>query len=301
MISIIIPIYNGEKYIRRCIQSIISQSYQNLEIIIVDDGSEDNTSKIVKSLSLKHNNIKYYYKKNSGVSSARNYGLTKANGEFVTFVDCDDKIEHTLYEKVIDIFKKYKTDIVAFNYNIINKDGSKLLGINKEPSKSFQYSILQNDEIMGFVFNKVYKKYVIDEIKFDENIKIYEDLLYNVKVSLNANTYYYIDEPLYNYYQNEDSAMHTIYKKDITRFYAYEKINNMIENKSLLFKRLYYFLWDYQKYSIINGKINDSYLEKIYFKYLKYLLKHSKKITMIVKLILLNYFPNIFFKLKKEV
>lgn len=301
MISIIIPIYNGEKYISRCIQSIVSQTYQNLEIIIVDDGSEDNTSKIIKSLSLKYNNIKYYYKKNGGVSSARNYGLTKANGEFITFVDCDDKINQRLYEKVIDIFKKYKTDIVAFNYNLINKDESKLLGINKEPDKSFQYSILQNDEIMGFVFNKVYKRQVVDGIKFDKNIKIYEDLLYNVNVSLKANTYYYIKEPLYDYYQNEDSAMHTIYKKDITRFYAYAKINNMIKNKSLLFKRLYYFIWDYQKYSTINGKINDSYLEEIYFKYLKYILKHSKKITIIIKVILLNYLPNIYFKLKKEV
>lgn len=113
-ISVIVPIYNVEKYIEKCINSIINQTYKDLEIILVDDGSTDSSGKICDEYAKKDKRIKVIHKKNGGVSSSRNIALTIANGDYITWIDSDDWIEKDTYSKLADIILKNKADIIQF-------------------------------------------------------------------------------------------------------------------------------------------------------------------------------------------
>lgn len=115
-ISVIIPVYGVEKYIRQCLESVIKQTYKNLEIIVVNDGTKDNSMKIVEEY-LVDERIKVINKENGGISSARNRGIEEATGEYVSFVDSDDWLEIDLYERIVQILEGNKVDIIVFNYN----------------------------------------------------------------------------------------------------------------------------------------------------------------------------------------
>ena len=119
LISIIIPAYNIENYIAKCLDSLLNQTYKNLEIIVVDDGSSDNTGKIVDDYVLRYKNIKAIHKKNGGVSSARNSGIDVANGEYIGFVDGDDIVDKEMFEILMDNAIKYEADISHCGYKMI--------------------------------------------------------------------------------------------------------------------------------------------------------------------------------------
>ena len=135
LISVIVPVYNVENYLDKCIESIVNQTYKNLEIILVDDGSLDSSSKICDEWAVKDNRIKVIHKTNGGVSSARNEGLKNANGDFIAFVDSDDWLELNMYEKLISKQKETNTDIVFSGYNMII-DG-KTWNINESVKSDF--------------------------------------------------------------------------------------------------------------------------------------------------------------------
>ena len=111
LISVIIPLYNAEKYLKNCITSVVGQTYRNLEIILVDDGSNDNSLSICEKFALQDNRIKVFHQNNGGVASARNKGLSEASGEFIAWVDSDDSIEPEYIEKLYDAVKEYNADI----------------------------------------------------------------------------------------------------------------------------------------------------------------------------------------------
>ena len=115
-ISIIIPIYNGEKFIKKCLNSILNQTYKNWEVIIVNDGSTDNTELILKEYCEKDSRILSFNKKNSGVSDSRNIGIEKAVGDYITFVDCDDWIEEDTLEKIVAILQEKECDVLRYNH-----------------------------------------------------------------------------------------------------------------------------------------------------------------------------------------
>ena len=116
-VSVIVPVYNVEKYIERCIKTLITQTLSDIEIIFVDDGSKDNSKKIIeKYLKLYPNKLKYLYKENGGLSSARNYGIPYAKGEYIAFLDSDDYIEPTMYEEMYNTAQKEKSDMVECDF-----------------------------------------------------------------------------------------------------------------------------------------------------------------------------------------
>ena len=123
MISVIIPIYNVEKYLCRCLDSIISQSYKDLEIILVDDGSPDNSPSICDSYARNDNRIKVIHKTNGGLSAARNTGLKYAMGDFISFIDSDDYIEPKMYEILFNLITKFDSDISMCGCNVISENG----------------------------------------------------------------------------------------------------------------------------------------------------------------------------------
>ena len=112
LVSIIVPMYNSEKYIERCVKSLISQSYKNIEIVIVDDGSKDNSLQLIKDYANKDSRIKVYTQSNQGPSVARNTGLDNSTGKYIMFVDADDFIEHNMFKNLVDIIKVNRVDII---------------------------------------------------------------------------------------------------------------------------------------------------------------------------------------------
>ena len=204
-VSVIVPIYNTSKLLEKCVNSIVKQSigFDNIELILVNDGSADDSEDIIKRLIKEYPSIKYFYKENGGQGSARNLGLKEASGEFISFVDSDDYIDTTMYEDLYDIATKDNLDIITCNYSKVFKD------IKKEIS--FRYT---SDETKNFIImntgpcNMLIRRKVLEEtnFKFPENI-IYEDLaiipslaLYNYKIRL-------IEKSYYNYYIREGSSM----------------------------------------------------------------------------------------------
>lgn len=217
-ISIIIPVYNVEKYIRKCIESIMFQSYSNLEIIVVNDGTKDNSIKIVEEY-LFDKRIKILTKKNGGVSSARNEGLKIATGDYIHFVDPDDWLENYIYDQLL---KEMSTneDVVCFNYKVYDDKKNKIINskyISEDIEKrlmissngSFYFELTKNP-----CWNKIYRRDFLNKNKlfFIEKVCIEEDRVWNLMTFFLANRVKYIDTSLYNYRINVENS--AVYKRD---------------------------------------------------------------------------------------
>lgn len=199
LISVIIPVYKVEKYLDSCVESVVGQTYQNLEIILVDDGSPDHCPEMCDAWEEKDKRIKVIHKQNGGVGSARNEGIKLASGDWVWFVDSDDTIEENAITLLSEVFAQ-TPDLIVFN---------------KEENEVYQKDNRFFDEYyfryrFGFEpWNKLYKLNIIRQngLKFDTEEKIGEDLLFNIKYYKYAKNYVFTDLKLYNYRIREDSAM----------------------------------------------------------------------------------------------
>lgn len=212
LISVIVPIYNVEKYIEKGVMSIINQTYDNIEIILVDDGSKDNSSLIIDDLAKNDNRIKVIHKKNGGVSSARNVGLNNSNGKYIVFIDGDDYIESDYIEYFYNLIKKNDYDL-AFNCKCFDlTNTTKIISDNyKEYSSSdVIYDIYIGKIGVGVaVWNKMYKKdfLVENNICFDENIWYGEGMLFNIECLSKTNKIIVGDRLVYHQTWNPNSAM----------------------------------------------------------------------------------------------
>lgn len=206
LISVIVPVYNAEQYLEKCIESIINQTYKNLEIIIIDDGSTDKSPEICDKYAAKDVRINLVHKENGGVSSARNAGLDVFKGEYVTFVDSDDFISYDYVEKLYCSVIENSADISICNYKINGNKRHKLNRHGKTPASSFIYDYLsltiETDECWGKLFNKS----VVDSIRFD-NYKVSEDSLFVFYCLINANFVSFVDEYLYCYRVHNESVI----------------------------------------------------------------------------------------------
>lgn len=211
LISIIVPVYNVEKYLNKCIDSIISQTYKNLEIILVDDGSPDNCGTICDEYADRDNRIKVIHKENGGVSSARNIGIKKSNGNWIVFVDADDWIEESYCKNMLNTAMQNEADVVLCGYNRVVGNKIEKIDILKDTCKydSHEYLIktLNPQTGFGFVSRKIIKKDIIKEIEFDTEIEVGEDALFNIMMSKNIKKAIVLDEILYNYRINENSVV----------------------------------------------------------------------------------------------
>lgn len=203
LVSIIIPVYNSEKYLSKCLNSVIYQTYSNLEIIVINDGSTDNSESIVKEYLNNDDRIKYFENVNHGVSYTRNYGLSVATGKYITFLDSDDTIEENFIEKMLFCYKNNDVQLVVCDYTNRKKKSK-----NMTKSETL-ISMMNGKEIMGYCWNKMYLNEIIKkhEIKFNENIYVCEDFLFNVKYFSYIRNSFYLTEHLYNYVIHSDSAL----------------------------------------------------------------------------------------------
>ena len=208
LISIIVPCFNSEKTIAACLMAIKKQSYSNIEIIVIDDGSTDATVSIAEKLAKNDNRIKVYSKPNEGVSIARNYGIEKATGEYIGFVDADDTIICNMYEKMILAIENKQVGLVVCKYST-NKNKSIGDDFSWNKDQYMQEMFLPSCQIAAFVWNRLYRKEYIDKysIRFHTDIKVCEDTLFNFEYSKNINSIYVVNESLYEYRINSNSAM----------------------------------------------------------------------------------------------
>ncbi len=214
VVSVIIPAYNSEETIEKCIDSITSQTYSDLEIIVVNDGSQDDTESIVKRISSKDHRVKLISIPNGGVSHARNVGIDNATGEYITFVDSDDTIDKEMYQSLMELFQRYNADIVHCSYKTVHINGSVIpVGgtgkiVVQESDEAIEYLI--SGKLFGSgLCNKIFKKELLKNSRLNENIKINEDYLMNFELFEKASCIVYLDSPFYNYMQLESSSTHT--------------------------------------------------------------------------------------------
>ena len=284
--SIIIPVYNSQNTINRLIDSILNQQFQDYEIIIVNDGSKDNSGTVI--LEYQDSRIKYYYKDNGGISDARNYGLDRANGKYILFADADDFLE----ENALDVLYKATSDncdLICFNYyNYYNKAkrdkrlllNNEIITINNSEAIINYLNYTYINKYANAVWNKVYKKEVVDNIKFSTDLKIGEDLIFNIEYFSKINSLKSIDNALYNYYIAPTSTMRSFRKNNIQSIKAYIKeIDRILDDNNLDIKEYItsFYLSNFWGV-VVNELKNKSYTDaknnlKDYINYLKQLPK----------------------------
>lgn len=208
-LSVIVPVYNGEKYIEDCLNSIINQTYKDLQIIAVNDGSTDNTKSILSDISKRDSRIQVIDKENGGVSSARNVGLEHATKDCITFVDDDDTVDLDMYELLMNYIDE-GYDIAHCGYKKISKEKLKLVnGTGKiiiQNNMEALECLISGRLFVGSLCNKVYKRSLFKDIKLDETLKINEDVLMNYQVFKNSKKTIFIDEAKYNYFERDESS-----------------------------------------------------------------------------------------------
>lgn len=224
LISIIVPIYNIEDYLSKCLESIINQSYKETEIILIDDGSTDNSYLICKKYKLKDKRIKIVHKKHGGLSSARNLGLEMATGELISFVDGDDYLELDFYEKLKKNMDQYNSDISICNYYVDDNDKIRSTNINNANLFTFENEMKFLFINTSVAWNKLYKKKIFDSIRYPEG-KFYEDIFIICHLLDKSNRISYEPLPLYHYVQRNNSIVHTF---SINHFDKVDAINNNI-------------------------------------------------------------------------
>lgn len=202
-VSIIVPVYNSVSTIKKCVDSILNQTYINLEIILIDDGSSDDSLKVCKQYAQTDNRIVVLYHQNHGVSYTRNIGLNAATGEYVMFIDADDTVSSEWVKRYVEAIQTFDADLVIGGLTIEYQDGknvnstSPILGILE--SEIWKYICETESGIFGYVPNKLYKRDIVGNIRFKENMTVQEDFAFALDVYANAKRIALIDETGYYY------------------------------------------------------------------------------------------------------
>lgn len=272
--SLIIPVYNTEKYLKTCLDSIINQSFDDYEIILVDDGSNDKSLEICKNYAFKDKRIKFIHQNNSGVSIARNIGLKIASGKYIWFIDSDDNIMDYSLSDLNNIVKKKGYDIIVFNTDI---DETYKSDNNSLDSFFRKYYFTYKLEFSSW--NKLYRREFLlqNHIIFDFREKIGEDLLFNIFCYSNMKRLKFVNKTYYNYKKRVNSAMSTQLKSrlnDQMRLFRkiVEIIGNRVNNETIEILKLIHFISgiNQARKSLINifefkKKLKDVYKKEIAF------------------------------------
>lgn len=275
ILSIIIPVYNVHLYVEKCVNSVMNQANNEIEIILINDGSTDNSGELCKELKSKYSNyVNYYSKNNSGLSDTRNIGITKSNGQYIMFLDSDDYIENNLSE-IINILKSEKPDILYYGYNKVFDDDSKIM----YTFKSEQDKLFNKDDFMIYELSKrnlpipacfgIYKKKIIidNNIMFEQGI-LHEDERWSPIVLLNSSTIYTSSLVVYNYVQRNGSITHRKdktqngmdlidtchYLDNLTNNLEQEKIKKLLKNRiAMVYMR-----------AVVIGNLNNKMVDRFF-------------------------------------
>jgi glycosyltransferase involved in cell wall biosynthesis len=221
-VSVIVPIYKVEKYLKRCLDTIVNQSYPYLEIILVDDGSPDNCGSIAEEYAKADNRIIVIHQKNGGLSDARNTGMLHVTGEYILFVDSDDWLENNMIEQMLNTSIKLKADVVQsafyyayddhllFDQRYFNKGNPPFILNNIE----LMTELVANERVKNFAWGKLYKTKLIKDIPFKKGV-LFEDVFWAHQVMHRVKKYAILNQPLYYYFQRSDSIVSTYTPKNL--------------------------------------------------------------------------------------
>lgn len=323
-ISIIMPVYNSEKYLGKCIDSVLSQSFSNFELLLIDDGSTDRSPKVCEEYAKKDSRIRVNHKENGGVSSARNMGLSDVRGGYLCFFDSDDTLEQNALQLMYETISNGNYDLVIAGYNRYDEDGTKIFGMSRKEVETLSIdSALQemyhpkDEEYQGYLWNKMFRSDIVKKagLKFNERIVFNEDRLFITQYICNSNCEVaYTTTPVYNYVVRTSGAMGSLKRgynpKYATDFDAYvlmkqcvfqytkskqlRKISkegiciSYIENHRMMVK---YNGYDQEIHTrLLKGLIRN----KAILTYISYIFR-----TAIIRLLLLVY-PKILVKIKQR-
>ncbi len=268
LVSVIVPVYNTENKLKKCINSVTNSSYTNLEIIIVDDGSEEKTALLCNQLKQQDKRIKVIHQKNKGVSCARNKGIDIAKGEYITFVDADDYIDEKMIKVLLTNLRKYDADISMCKYNEIYRDKkicinkvSEIIKIQEVPDVLIDF--FEKNEIGWNVWGKMYKREIVGTTRFLEGKRTAEDMYFLYQVLKKTKRLVIKENALYNYVKWDTSTMNS---KNIDKFFdtfsliqkVYEdsevsEVYNESKLKFYLCKSLWFF-----KLIVVKGTKNNN-------------------------------------------
>lgn len=238
LVSVIVPVYNVENYIKKCLGSILNQSYANLEIILVDDGSKDASGRVCDEYADLDSRVRVYHKENGGLSSARNLGLDHASGEYIIFIDSDDYFAEDAIELLVKYIVKYKADISVGRLKDV--DGTYIP--DKEVKKHYSKGVvLSSEELMREIClnritgisacGKLYKKELFENIRYPVG-KLYEDVYTTPRIVMQTDRAVFIDRTIYFWVQRNSSITHKrITEKDLLLFQALDRLVESVDEK----------------------------------------------------------------------
>ena len=318
-ISVVVPVYNVEKYLEKCVNSIVNQTYKNLEIILVDDGATDNSGKLCDELAKIDNRIKVYHKENGGLSDARNYGVERATGDYIGFVDSDDYIDAEMYEKLYEAIKKENADVAECNLKIIYPNRVELYTNEKYfkvcTKQEYLEEYLKIEKVFGSVWTKLIKSDIAKKLVFPKG-KLYEDTYYAYDLINVANSFVLIDSPSYNYLMRENSITNAKFNLRIFDLIEIvEKFHKMTYENYPSLKEAADCRKMYAYFSVLNSILledefkNNSYYPKIinYFKrnYMSLLkntyINRNRKLSVILIKLNIDLYRKVLMKYKRKI
>nr|WP_297308290.1 glycosyltransferase family 2 protein [uncultured Flavobacterium sp.] len=305
LISVIVPVYNTEKFLIQSIESLLAQSFENFEIILINDGSTDNSDEICKSFEKKDKRIRYYKQENRGIGAVRNRALKLIKGDYVIHVDSDDYVEpdflECLHKKIVDM----QADLVYCDFYRFNDN---LKWIDKQYSNLTSDDIIQKiltESFFGGLWNKLIKTsvFIDNDIQISENLSMYEDLLFVVQVLTNCNKICYVNKPLYNYRENLFSIS---YNRNLKTFESAFFVIEQLEKKFSTVSQNQYALIDFKlliKRDVLlfgqKHKLKNVYPEVDKYIYKSKVLTNFQKSCLILQYLQMNFLVKILLRLRK--
>lgn len=268
-VSVIVPVYNGEKYIDTCMKCLLEQTYSNIEIILVNDGSKDKSGEICDRYAQNNNNVKVVHKSNGGLSSARNAGIEASTGEFLYFYDVDDEITPDLVKDNVELAQKHNADVVLFCFWYYVEDRKELIpnqmketfiGNAKEFFESGLTEVIEK-EIFNAPWNKMVRRSVMEEnnIRFNTDYPIYEDVIFASEMFPRVSKVVVNKEMYYKYFVRSSGTL-------ITRYYP-----NLFDAVSLYYKNIVQYCNKYENH--------DTQLERFNYLYFRLIAAHLKQVS----------------------
>lgn len=247
LVSVIVPVYNCEQTLRQCVDSLLAQSYQNLELLLLDDGSRDKSAQICDQYQYMDKRVHSFHKKNQGVSATRNLGIQRARGTYLVFVDGDDFVHEDFLRELLDAYQE-NTIPICGHWEHLKPSGKKICmemnGFPKSKELSVLYPLLYEQALINSLWDKLYLTSIIREyqISFDESLSLGEDLLFNLQYLGHVKFVNLIDKPLYHYIRHENGSLRSKYyeQMDKIQLHLYQNILAFAkENCSLQLPEIY--------------------------------------------------------------
>lgn len=241
-ISVVIPVYNVENYLKKCLDSVVNQKFYDFEVVIVNDGSTDNSYKIINEYEEKYNNLKVINTPNKGLSAARNTGLDNSSGKYIVFVDSDDYISEDYLKDLYNCIVKDDSDIAICSFERVTEENNLRENINLDSNKVYSNLEILKEILRGklqcYAWNKMYKKslFLNNNLRYPPGM-LYEDIAIFVELVISSKSMVFINKPLYKYRIREGSITNVRGKKAAEHFnYAIDRVNNIVMKNNLFEK-----------------------------------------------------------------